>query len=108
MIKELQRTAVMRDPTMAAATLVGAQGEAMKSAAKNEGGAMLGFMGLNMASAAGGMNPQQLYQMGPVPRLRSLLPPPPGLVPAARKTPENSAQNAANPGPTAGFAAVAQ
>ena len=64
MIKELQRTAVMRDPTMAAATLVGAQGEAMKSAAKNEGGAMLGFMGLNMASAAGGMNPQQLYQMG--------------------------------------------
>ena len=64
MIKELQRTAVMRDPTMAAATLVGAQGEAMKSAAKNEGGAMLGFMGLNMASAAGSMNPQQLYQMG--------------------------------------------
>ena len=45
MIKELQRTAVMRDPTMAAATLVGAQGEAMKSAAKNEGGAMLGFIG---------------------------------------------------------------
>ena len=64
MIKELQRTAVMRDPTMAAATLVGAQGEAMKSAAKNEGGAMLGFMGLNMASAAGSMNPQQLYPMG--------------------------------------------
>ena len=53
MIKELQRTAVMRDPTMAAATLVGAQGEAMESAAKNEG-----------ASAAGSMNPQQLYQMG--------------------------------------------
>lgn len=68
MIKELQRTAVMRDPTMAAATLVGAQGEAMKSAAKNEGGAMLGFMGLNMASAAGGMNPQQLYQMGARPQ----------------------------------------
>lgn len=64
MIKELQRTAVMRDPTMAAATLVGAQGEAMRSAAKNEGGAMLGFMGLNMASAAGGLNAQQLYQMG--------------------------------------------
>ncbi len=64
MIKELQRTAVMRDPTMAAATLVGAQGEAMRSAAKNDGGAMLGFMGLNMASAAGGLNAQQLYQMG--------------------------------------------
>ena len=69
MIKELQRTAVMRDPTMAAATLVGAQGEAMKSAAKNEGGAMLGFMGLNMASAAGSMNPQQLYQMGGRPQV---------------------------------------
>ena len=33
----------MRDPTMAAATLVGAQADAMKTAAGNEAGAMTGF-----------------------------------------------------------------
>lgn len=64
LIKNLQRSAVMRDPTMAAASLVDAQSEAMKTAAGNEGGAMMGFMGLNMAAQSGGMNAQQLYQMG--------------------------------------------
>ena len=49
MIKQLQRTAVMRDPNMAAATLVGAQSDAMRAAASNEGGAMMGFMGMGMA-----------------------------------------------------------
>lgn len=46
MIKQAQRTAIMRDPTMAAATLVGAQADAMKAAASNEAGAMTGFMGI--------------------------------------------------------------
>ena len=64
MIKQLQRTAVMRDPTMAAATLVGAQADAMKAAASNEGGAMTGFMGMGMAMNAGGMNAQNLFAMG--------------------------------------------
>lgn len=63
MIKQLQRKAVMRDPSMAAATLAEAQAEAMVGASKNEGGAMLGFMGLNMAQQAGGFNAQSLYQM---------------------------------------------
>ena len=64
MIKQLQKNAVMRDPTMAAATLVGAQADAMKAAASNEGSAMMGFMGLGMAQQAGGMNAQNLFAMG--------------------------------------------
>lgn len=64
MIKQLQKSAVMRDPTMAAATLAGAQADAMRTAAANENGAMMGFMGMGMASQAGGMNMQNLYQMG--------------------------------------------
>ncbi|MGG2081748.1 SPFH domain-containing protein [Lysinibacillus pakistanensis] len=63
MIKQLQRNAVMRDPGMAAAHLTGAQAEAMIAAANNEGGAMAGFMGMNMAAQAGGVNAGQLYQM---------------------------------------------
>ena len=64
MIKNLQKNAVMRDPSMAAATLVGAQSDAMKAAASNEGGAMMGFMGMGMAQQAGGNNAQALFQMG--------------------------------------------
>ena len=66
MIKQAQRTAIMRDPTMAAATLVGAQADAMKEAAANENGAMTGFMGMGMAmmNAGGGMNAQNLFAMG--------------------------------------------
>ena len=64
MVKQAQRTAIMRDPTMAAATLVGAQADAMKAAASNEAGAMTGFMGMGMAMNAGGMNAQNLFAMG--------------------------------------------
>lgn len=63
LIKQAQRTAIMKDPSMAAATLVGAQAEAMKAAASNEGGAMAGFMGMGMAMNVGGNNAQNLYAM---------------------------------------------
>ena len=66
MIKDIQRNAAFRNPTMAAAHLVGAQAEAMKKAAANEGGmgAAMGFMGMNMAGQAGGMNAGSLFAMG--------------------------------------------
>ncbi|HHV98469.1 MAG TPA: SPFH domain-containing protein [Clostridiaceae bacterium] len=64
LIKQAQRTAIMRDPAMAAATLAGAQSDAMKAAASNLAGAMTGFMGFGMAQQAGGMNAQNLFTMG--------------------------------------------
>ena len=64
MLKELQRNAAFMDPTRAAAHLVGSQGDAMKAAAANKGGAAMAFMGMNMAGQAGGMNAQDLYAMG--------------------------------------------
>ena len=36
----------------------------MKTAAGNSAGAMTGFMGMNMAGQMGGMNAQNLFQMG--------------------------------------------
>ena len=64
MIKEAQKDAMNMNPQMAAARLVGAQADAMRSAASNPNGAMNGFVGMNMASAAGGMNAASLFAMG--------------------------------------------
>ena len=64
LIKNAQRAAILRDPTMAAATLTGAQADAMRAAASNANGAMAGFMGLGFAQQAGGLNAQQLFAMG--------------------------------------------
>ena len=65
LLKEMQRTAAFKDPTMGAAHLVGAQGDAMRTAAGNSAGAMTGFMGMGMAMNTGaGMNAQNLYAMG--------------------------------------------
>ena len=65
LIKQLQRGAVMRDPTMAAAQLTAAQSDAMRAAASNtSAGPAMAFMGMNMAGNAGGMNAGQLFQMG--------------------------------------------
>ena len=66
-IKELQKSAVFRNTNMAAAHLVQAQAEAMTAAAANENGAMMGFMGMNMAQQSGGFNAQKLYEMNNTP-----------------------------------------
>ena len=67
MIKQLQKEAarrnVLKDANSAAAEMAAAQADAMRTAAANSGGAAIGFMGMNMAQGAGGLNANQLYQM---------------------------------------------
>jgi len=62
LIKDLQRKAVMRNADMAGAALVSAQADAMRGAAENPGGAMMGFLGMNAAMNAGS-NAGGFFQM---------------------------------------------
>ncbi len=65
LIKQAQRAAINKDPNMAAATLVTAQGDAMRTAAGNTAGAMTGFMGMGMAMNTGAANTaSNLFAMG--------------------------------------------
>lgn len=65
MLKEMQKTAAYADPSLAGATLVNAQAQAMQAAASNSNaGPAMAFMGMNMAQNAGGVNAQDLLQMG--------------------------------------------
>ena len=69
LITDAQRAAILRDPTMAAATLVSAQASAMEAAANKSAGSMTGFMGMGMAMNNGSaVNPANLYAMGNTPK----------------------------------------
>ena len=67
MIKDLQKSATMRDPRMAAAVLTGAQADAMRTAAANESGAMAGFMGMGMVNGIAGNQAANMFAMGEQP-----------------------------------------
>ena len=83
LIKKAQHAAIMRDPNMAAATLVEAQSQAMKDAAKNSAGAMTGFMGMGKAQQAGGANAASLFAMGQQQAAQQPAQPAPAAAPAA-------------------------
>ncbi len=84
LIKQAQRAAINRDPSMAAASIVTAQSQAMQDAAKNPAGAMQGFMGMGFAQQAGGVNPAQLFGMAQQQQAAAPAPAPaPAAAPAA-------------------------
>lgn len=60
-LQNMQVAASYKDPSVAAANLAAAQADSMREAAKNDGGAAVGFMGMNAAQAAGGIDANQLY-----------------------------------------------
>lgn len=65
-ITKMEDAATMgSNPFMMAGRMTDAQANAMEAAAANENGAMMGFMGMNMAMGAnGGFNAAQMYQAG--------------------------------------------
>ncbi len=62
-ITQWEETAMTLDARTAAARMVGGTIDAMNTAAGNEGGAMNGFVGLNMAQGVGANTAAQLYTM---------------------------------------------
>ena len=63
-IQKLQETTMYSNAAFAAGALAQAQAQATVDAANNSAGAMTGFMGMNMAAQAGGINAQNLFNMG--------------------------------------------
>ena len=61
-IKQLQVAATYADPTLGAANMAAATADAMRDAANNANGAAAGFVGLNAAQSAGGVNVTAMYQ----------------------------------------------
>ena len=53
-INKIDDAGIFADPNLQSGLLASATADAMKDAAKNENGAMMGFAGMNMASSAGG------------------------------------------------------
>ncbi len=63
-IKQMQAATAYKDPTLAAANMAAATAEAMRDAAKNEGGAALGIMGINAIQNASNVDVNNLYAQG--------------------------------------------
>ena len=64
LIKERQAARSLADPNLAAGYTAGAYGDAMRTAAANENGAIGAFMGMGMAQSMGGAATAQMFQQG--------------------------------------------
>ena len=110
-IQKVQMGMAMSNPAMGAGVLVDAQADAMKIAAANEGGmgAAFGFMGMNMAGAAGGMNTGNLYGMAQQQQQQAPVQsaPPPVAPPAAPQAPAGRTCECGQSGRTRSSAAIA-
>lgn len=62
-LQKYQKLQYYNNMQNAAGALVESQAEGMKMAAQNSGGAMVGFMGMNMAQQKGGIDAQNLFAM---------------------------------------------
>lgn len=63
-IRQMQSSMFYSDATLAGARMASATANAMETAAANEGGAAMAFMGMGMAQNAGGANAANLFAMG--------------------------------------------
>ena len=61
MIKSLQQAAVLSRPEMAGGYTAAAAGDAMRTAAANDAGAAVGFMGMGMAQSMGGGSAASMF-----------------------------------------------
>lgn len=59
-VMELENARTLSNPQMALGSMIGAQNNAMQTAAGNANGAMAGFMGMNMTQQMGGFNANQM------------------------------------------------
>lgn len=89
-IKQLQVAATYADPTMGTANIAAAAADAMRDAANNPNGAAAGFIGLNAAQAAGGVNLAAMYQNAGTAQ------PAPTTAPDAWKCPKCGAESTGN------------
>ena len=64
LIKDRQAARSLSDPNLAAGYTAGAYGDAMRTAAANENGAIGAFMGMGMANNMGGAATAQMFQQG--------------------------------------------
>ena len=60
-LQNMQMATALSDPAKGAGYLIQGQADAMKDAAKNEAGSLVGFAGINAAQGTGGANAASLY-----------------------------------------------
>ena len=85
--QKAQEAMMYRDPANAAGMMAGATADAMRAAAKNEGGAMNGFVGMGMAMNQGGNAAANMFAVAQQQQANQPQPPTPPAAPAQPAAP---------------------